>query len=49
VSSCFEFCEMPRIGESDGRTGAAKLVAMVKTLQTCQELAPKDAAEDFYR
>ena len=43
-----EFCELPRIGESGGRAGAAELVAAVQTFEAGEELAPKDAAEDLH-
>jgi len=48
VQAAEEFCELLRIGESGCRTGAAKLVAPVKTFQASEELAAKDAAEDLY-
>jgi len=44
-----EFGELLRIGESNGRTGAAELVAAVERFQAGEELAAKDAAEDFHR
>ena len=48
VQAANEFCELLRIGESGGRTGAAKLVATVKTFQAGEELAAKDATEDLH-
>ena len=45
VQAANEFCELLRIGESGGRTGAAKLVATVKTFQSGCELAPEDATQ----
>ena len=48
VQAAEEFGELLRIGESGCRTGAAKLVAAVKTFQAGEELAAKDAAEDLY-
>ena len=47
VQAAEELCELLRIGQTGGRTGAAKLVATVKTFQTGQELAAKDSAEDL--
>jgi hypothetical protein len=49
VQTAHEFGELLGIGESGCRTGAAKLIAAVKTFQAGEELAAKDAAEDFYR
>jgi hypothetical protein len=40
--------ELLRIGESGCRTGAAKLVASVKTFQVGEELAAKDTTQNFY-
>ncbi len=48
VQAAKEFGELLRIGKSGCRTGAAKLVATVKTFQAGEELAAKDAAEDLY-
>jgi len=48
VQAAEEFCELLRIGESSGRTGAAELVAPVKTFQAGEELAAKHAAEDLH-
>ena len=48
VQAAEEFGELLRIGESGGRTGAAELVATVKTFQAGEELAAKDAAEDLH-
>jgi hypothetical protein len=48
VQAAEEFGKLLRIGESGCRTGAAKLVATVKTFQAGEELAAKDAAEDLY-
>ena len=48
VQAAEEFGELLRIGESGCRTGAAKLVATVKTFQAGEELAAKDAAEDLH-
>jgi hypothetical protein len=47
VQSADEFSELLRVGQTGCRTGAAKLVATVKTLQAGEELAAKDAAEDL--
>ncbi len=49
VQAAEEFGELLRICQRGCRTGAAELIATVKTLQTSQELAPKDAAEDLHR
>jgi len=47
VQAANEFCELLRIRQSGGRTAATKLLAAVKTFQAGEELAAKDAAEDF--
>src|SRR5439155_22127472 len=47
MQAAHEFCKLLRVGQSDGGTSAAELVAMVETFQTSQELATKDAAEDL--
>ena len=48
VQTAQESSELLGIGESDCRSGAAKLMAAVKTLEASEELAAKDAAEDLY-
>src|SRR5439155_10752729 len=39
MQAAHEFCKLLRVGQSDGGTSAAELVAMVETCQTSQELA----------
>jgi len=48
VQAAHEFGELLRIGESGCGTGAAKLVAPVKTFEAGKELAAKDAAENLH-
>ena len=48
VQAANQLRELPGVGESGGRAGTLELLAAVEAFQASQELAAKDATQDFY-
>ena len=42
-----QFCELSRVSETRSRAGTPELLAAVETFEASEELATKDATQDF--